>query len=179
MKSAIHYLLAMILLSTSLQAAGLPRQGNGQESSPKAQARKAKSAEPFRIFNPESIAKPAGYSHVAEVNGGRIVYIAGQVALDKSGNLVGKDDFRGQVQQVFENLKAAVEAAGGDFNSMVKLNYYCAESVDPGQITVVREVRDKYVNTANPPVSTFVFVKRLVRPEWMIEVEAVAVVKAQ
>jgi len=177
MKSAIHCLLVTLLVFTSLQAAGLPPQNGSQQPVAKAQEKKAKSAQPFRIFNPASIAKPTGYSHVAEVNGGKIIYIAGQVALDKSGNLVGKDDFRAQAQQVFENLKAAVEATGGDFNSVVKLNYYCAESVDPAQITVVREVRDKYVNTANPPVSTFVFVKRLVRPEWMIEVEAVAVVK--
>ncbi len=177
MKSAIHCLLVTLLVFASLQAAGLPPQNGSRQPAAKAQEKKAKSAQPFRIFNPASIAKPTGYSHVAEVNGGKIVYIAGQVALDKSGNLVGKDDFRAQAQQVFENLKAAVEAAGGDFNSVVKLNYYCAESVDPAQITVVREVRDKYVNTANPPVSTFVFVKRLVRPEWLIEVEAVAVVK--
>lgn len=133
---------------------------------------------PFHIFNPETMAKPTvGYSQVAEVSEGKIVYIAGQVALDKSGNLVGKDDLRAQVQQVFENLKAAVEASGGNFNNVVKLNYYCAASVDPSQMSVVREVRDKYVNTANPPTSTFVFVQRLVRPEWLIEVDAVAVVK--
>ncbi len=132
----------------------------------------------FRIFNPDTMAKPtAGYSHVAEVTGGKIVYIAGQVAIDKAGNLVGKDDFRAQVQQVFENLKAAVEAAGGDSHSIIKLNYYCAESVDPAQVAIVREIRDKYVNTANPPTSTFVVVKRLVRPEWLIEVDAVAVVQ--
>ena len=133
---------------------------------------------PFRIFNPDTMAKAtAGYSQVAEVNDGKIVYIAGQVALDRAGNLVGKDDFRAQVQQVFENLKAAVEAAGGDFTSVIKLNIYCAESVDPSQVPVVREIRDKYVNIKNPPTSTFVVVKRLVRPEWLIEVEAVAVVK--
>ena len=137
----------------------------------------SQSMPPFRIFNPDTIAKPTGYSHVAEINEGRIIYIAGQVALDRSGNLVGKDDFRAQTQQVFENLKAAVEAAGGDFKSVVKLNYYCAESVDAAQLPVMREIRDKYVNIANPPVSTLVFVKRLVRPEWMLEVEAVAVVR--
>jgi enamine deaminase RidA (YjgF/YER057c/UK114 family) len=133
---------------------------------------------PFHIFNPETMAKPtAGYSHVAEVTDGKIVYIAGQVALDRAGNLVGKDDFRAQVQQVFENLKAAVEASGGDSHNIIKLNYYCAESVDPAQVPIVREIRDKYVNTANPPTSTFVVVKRLVRPEWLIEVDAVAVVR--
>jgi enamine deaminase RidA (YjgF/YER057c/UK114 family) len=132
----------------------------------------------FRIFNPDTMAKPtAGYSQVAEIRSGKLVFIAGQVALDKAGNLIGKDDFRAQVQQVFENLKAAVASSGGNFNDVVKLNFYCAESVDPAQIPVVREIRDKYVNTANPPTSTFVVVKRLVRPEWMIEVEAVAVVK--
>lgn len=131
----------------------------------------------FRIFNPDTIAKPNGYSHVAEVNEGKIVYIAGQVSLDRSGNLVGKDDFRAQVQQVFENLKAAVEAAGGDFKNVIKLNYYCVETVDAAQLPVLREIRDKYVNSASPPVSTLVFVKRLVRPEWLLEVEAVAVVK--
>jgi len=138
----------------------------------------AKGTDSFRIFNPDTMAKPtAGYSHVAEVTGGKLVYIAGQVAIDRAGNLVGKDDFRAQVQQVFENLKAAVEAAGGDSHSIIKLNYYCAESVDPAQVPIVREIRDKYVNASNPPTSTFVVVKRLVRPEWLIEVDAVAVVQ--
>jgi enamine deaminase RidA (YjgF/YER057c/UK114 family) len=136
-----------------------------------------KETQPFRIFNPETMAKPAaGYSQVAEVHDGKIVYIAGQIALDKAGNLVGKDDFHAQVQQVFENLKSAVESTGGNFHSVIKLNYYCVAAVDPSQVPAVREIRDKYVNTANPPTSTFVFVPRLVRPEWLIEVEAVAVV---
>ena len=148
-----------------------------QNKSQTAQKDAAMSTRPFHIFNPDTMAKPtAGYSHVAEVTGGKIVYIAGQVALDRAGNLVGKDDFRAQVQQVFENLKAAVEAAGGDTHSIIKLNYYCSEKVDPAQIPAVREIRDKYVDTANPPTSTFVVVSRLVRPEWLIEIDAVAVV---
>jgi len=142
------------------------------------QNKKTKEEDLFHIYNPETMAKPtAGYSQVAEVHGGKTVYIAGQVALDPSGNLVGKDDFAAQVERVFQNLKAAVEAAGGDFHNVIKLNYYCVASVDPAQVPVVREIRDKYVNTANPPTSTFVFVPRLVRPEWLIEVDAVAVVK--
>ena len=131
----------------------------------------------FRLFNPDTMPKPAaGYSQVAEVMGGNLVYVAGQVALDLSGNLVGKDDFRAQTEQVFKNLKAAVEAAGGNFHDVIKLNFYCVDSVDPSLIPQVREVRDKHVNTQNPPTSTFVVVRRLVRPEWLIEVEAVAVV---
>jgi enamine deaminase RidA (YjgF/YER057c/UK114 family) len=147
------------------------------------QGRKDKSssmadASNFRIFNPDTMAKPvAGYSQVAEVTGGKVVYIAGQVALDASGNLVGKDDFRAQSEQVFKNLDAAVRAAGGSFHDVVKLNYYCAAAVDPSLIPQVRQIRDQYVNTQNPPTSTFVVVNRLVRPEWLIEVEAFAVVK--
>jgi enamine deaminase RidA (YjgF/YER057c/UK114 family) len=132
----------------------------------------------FRLFNPDTMAKPvAGYSQVGEVTGGKVVYVAGQVALDASGNLVGKDDFRAQAEQVFKNLDAAVRAAGGTFHDVIKLNYYCADAVDPAAIAQVREIRDKYVNTQSPPTSTFVVVRRLVRPEWLIEVEAVAVVK--
>jgi enamine deaminase RidA (YjgF/YER057c/UK114 family) len=130
----------------------------------------------FRLFNPDGLSKPAGYSHVGEVSRGRIVYIAGQVALDPAGNLTGKDDLRAQAQQVFENLKTALAAAGATFDDVIKLNYYCADSVDAAGIAVVREVRERYLNSKNPPVSTFVVVRRLVRPEWLIEVEAVAVI---
>jgi enamine deaminase RidA (YjgF/YER057c/UK114 family) len=169
------YFLSLVVLSFVLV------QMSPAQQSPVAKAERGKrsnDAQAVRIFNPETMAKPtAGYSQVAVVNDGKIVYVAGQVALDRSGNLVGKDDFRAQVQQVFENLKSAVEAAGGDFKDVIKLNYYCSENVDPSQLPVVREVRDKYVNTANPPTSTFVVVKRLVRPEWLIEVDAVAVVR--
>jgi enamine deaminase RidA (YjgF/YER057c/UK114 family) len=126
------------------------------------------------------MAKPVStYSQVVEVTGGKTVYIAGQVALDPSGNFVGKDDFRAQVDQVFKNLKLAVESAGGDMSSLVKTNYYVAESVDPAQMSAVREIRDRYINTSAPPTSTFVVVKRLAKPEYLVEVEAVAVVKGK
>ena len=168
--------VTFLLLATLVLAA--PMSGAAQEKKMNTKTKQAKAPTGVRIFNPDALAKPTvGYSQVAEVTGGKVVYIAGQISQDKNGNLVGKDDFRAQVTQVFDNLKAAVEAAGGTFHDVVKLNYYCAESVDPSQIPVVREVRDKYINTANPPTSTFVVVKRLVRPEWMIEVEAVAVVQ--
>ncbi len=129
------------------------------------------------LFNPETMFSPtAGYSQVAEVRGGKLVYIAGQVPFDKSGHLVGQDDFLAQTEQVFRNLKAAVEAAGGQFSDVVKLNYFCVEAVDPALIPQVLKVRDQFVDTKNPPISTFVVVKRLVNPQWLIEIEAVAVV---
>lgn len=128
----------------------------------------------FQVLTPETMPKSVGYSQAVVVRGGAVVFIAGQVALDKSGNVVGKDDFKSQTQQVFENLKAAVEAAGGSFNDVVKLNSYF---LDFSHLPEFREVRDKYINVKNPPASTAVQVPRLFRPEFLIEVEAVAVVQ--
>jgi enamine deaminase RidA (YjgF/YER057c/UK114 family) len=130
----------------------------------------------FQLLIPETMPKSAGYSQLALVTGGSVVFIAGQVALDKSGNVVGKDDFKAQIQQVFENLKAAVEAAGGSFNDVVKLNSYF---VDFSHLAEFREVRDKYINVKNPPASTAIQVPRLFRPEFLVEVEAVAVVPSE
>jgi len=131
-----------------------------------------------RLYNPPTMAKPvSNYSQVAEVTGGKLVFIAGQVGLDPSGKLVSQDDFRAQTEQIFKNLKLAVEAAGGQMSDLVKVNYFVAESVDPSQYATVREIRDRYINTAAAPASTFVVVKRLARPEYLIEVEAVAAIK--
>ena len=130
----------------------------------------------FQLLIPETMPKSVGYSQVATVTGGKIVFIAGQVALDKAGNVVGEDDFRAQVQQVFENLKAAVEAAGGTFDDVIKLNSYF---LDLSHLPEFREVRDKYINLKNPPASTAVQVPRLFRPEFLVEIEAVAVVKSK
>jgi enamine deaminase RidA (YjgF/YER057c/UK114 family) len=117
---------------------------------------------------------PAGYSQVVEVRGGRTLYISGQVALDSSGNVVGSGDFNAQVKQVFANLKARLDEAGASFNDVVKLNFYL---LDASNLQIVRDVRDTYVNREHPPASTLVVVKQLVRPELMVEVDAIAVTK--
>jgi enamine deaminase RidA (YjgF/YER057c/UK114 family) len=117
--------------------------------------------------------RPNGYAHLAKVKSGTPVFIAGQVALDPSGHLVGPGDFRAQAQQVFENLKSAVEAAGGSFSNIAKLNVYV---VDRSHLPQYREVRDQFIDIKNPPASTAVQVAALFRPEFLIEVEAVAVV---
>jgi enamine deaminase RidA (YjgF/YER057c/UK114 family) len=116
---------------------------------------------------------PVGYSHVAKSGGRPLAYIAGQASCDASGKLVGEGDFRAQVEQTFANLKLAVEAAGGAMSSVLKLNYYCVDSVAPAEQVAIRDVRDRYVNVAHPPASTFVVVSRLARPGWLIEIEAV------
>jgi enamine deaminase RidA (YjgF/YER057c/UK114 family) len=107
------------------------------------------------------------------VTAGRPVYLAGQVALDRSGAIVGPGDIRAQARQVFDNLQAGLQAVGAGFDQVVKLTFYL---VDVTQLPVVREVRDQYVNTQQPPASTAVEVRRLVRDDLLIEVEAVAVI---
>ena len=121
-------------------------------------------------MNPEAIAKPGGYSHVVEITGpGRIVYIAGQLGLKPDGKIAG--DFRAQTVQAFENLKAALAAVGATFNDVVKLNNYLVDIT--ANIGAYREVRDKYVNTAQPPASTTIGVPALARDGALFEAEAI------
>lgn len=127
-----------------------------------------------RFIKSDTLPPAPGYSQAVEVRpGSRIVYISGQVAMDHSGKLVGEGDLRAQATQTFENLKAALQTSGATFENVVKLNSYF---VDMSQLPAFREVRDKYVNTANPPASTAVQVSRLFREGYLVEVEAVAVV---
>ncbi len=124
----------------------------------------------LRFMNPEAIAKPGGYSHVVEITGpGRIVYVAGQLGLKPDGKIAG--DFRAQTVQAFENLKAALAAVGATFNDVVKLNNYLVD-ITPN-IAIYREVRDKYVNTKQPPASTTIGVPALARDGALYEVEAI------
>jgi enamine deaminase RidA (YjgF/YER057c/UK114 family) len=125
----------------------------------------------FQLFAPSTLHSPRGYSHAAKLTEGKPVFIAGQVALDKSGDLVGKDDLAAQAEQVFQNLKAILDAAGGSFRDVVKLNVYV---LDISRLPAYRDVRDRFVDTKNPPTSTAVQVSALFRPEFLIEIEAVA-----
>lgn len=133
------------------------------------------SRDSVRHINPPTISTPRGYSHVVVVPPGyTTVYLAGQVPLDSAGNVVGGGDFRVQATQVFENLRRALAAGGATFRDVVKLNFYV---LDATHLPELREVRDRYVNTAAPPVSTLVEVRRLFREDVALEVEAVAVVR--
>ena len=122
--------------------------------------------------NPQGLSTPTGYSHVVSASGGKTVYIAGQVAFDAQGNLVGKGDLAAQTKQVFENLAIALKAAGATFSNVVKTNYYLR---DASQVAIVREIRSKYF-TSELPASTLVEVPRLANPDFLIEIEVIAVV---
>lgn len=133
------------------------------------------SPEQVRFLTPATLPASSGYSQVVTVTGGQTIYVAGQVALDVSGKLVGPDDFRAQAEQVFANLQAALAAAGAEFRQVVKLNMYV---LDRAHLPTLREVRDRYVNTEAPPASTLVVVSGLAREEFLLEVEAVASIPA-
>ena len=125
--------------------------------------------------NPPALSKPTGYTHVVEVSGpAKTVYISGQIALDKSGNLVGGNDMRGQAEQVFKNLAAALAAAGAKFSDVVKMNTY---TTDMAQVQAIRDVRTRHFGSVTP-ASTLVQVVHLARPELLLEIEVIAVVAA-
>jgi enamine deaminase RidA (YjgF/YER057c/UK114 family) len=131
-------------------------------------------ASDVRYLNPETLPKPAGYTHVVDAPaGGRLIHVSGQVGLDRAGKVVGDGDFREQTIQSFENLKRALAAAGAEFRHVVKINMFV---LDMAHLQTLREVRDRYVDTASPPASTLVQVSRFFRDDLLFEVDATAVI---
>jgi 2-iminobutanoate/2-iminopropanoate deaminase len=121
------------------------------------------------IATPE--AKPvANYKMANRMEGGRLLYIAGQVAWDSSGNIVGKGDVRAQARQVFENLRGVLQAAGGDLSSLMKITTYITRIEN---FPAVAEARSA-VFQGELPASTLIVVKSLFHPDFLIEVEGVA-----
>ncbi len=113
-----------------------------------------------------------GYSHAVAASG-RLVAIAGQVAMDEHGELVGPGDPVAQTERVFENLRLALDVAGASFADIIKFGVYVT---DISILPVVREIRDRHIDRARPPASTAVQVAALFRPGYLVEIEAIAVV---
>ncbi len=128
-----------------------------------------------QFINPAGMMKPTSYTHVVIAQPGRIVHIAGQVAFNEKGEVVGKGDLRAQTAQVLENLTSALKAAGATWNDVVKINTYVV-NYSPEMLPALREVRSKYITGPNLPASTLVGVQALANPDFLIEIEAVAVI---
>ncbi|MET7016712.1 RidA family protein [Bacillus mycoides] len=105
-------------------------------------------------------------------NAKRTIYISGQVAINVDGHIVGNGDLGTQTRQVFENIKVALEASDLNFNDVVKLTFFLT---DISQMAIVRDIRDQYINTNNPPASSAVEVNKLINNKLLIEIEAIAV----
>ena len=129
---------------------------------------------PNRFIKPEGLSNNPAYTHVVAATAGTTVYISGQVAVDASGVTVGPGDLEAQTRQVMENLKVALAAAGATFDAVVKITTFVV-GYEPSMRAVIAGVRSSYLSGDNPPASTLVGVQALAAPEWLIEIEAVAV----
>jgi enamine deaminase RidA (YjgF/YER057c/UK114 family) len=130
----------------------------------------------IRHINPPELGTPPGYSQVVEVRAGRLVFIAGQTAVDRNGEIVGKNDFGAQATQVFDNLAAALAAVGATAANLVKLTVFVT---DMDNLYSYREARNRFFATVTPPAApavTLVEVSKLYGPDFLIEIEAVAAV---
>ena len=127
------------------------------------------------FINPKGLATPHGYTHVIATKPSKMVFISGQVAMDTQGHLVGKGDLRAQTKQVFENLKTALAASGATFDDVVKITWY-VKGYNPQLLPILRDVRDQYVKKEAPPTSTLVGVTSLFQDDYLLEVDAVAVI---
>jgi len=113
------------------------------------------------------------YTHVVTVSGtGKMIFVAGQLARDANGNLVGKGDMRTQIQQVGENIKTGLEAAGATLADIVKTNTFVTNYEEYAKHG---DMRARYFGPATP-TSTTVQISRLADPEAMVEIEAIAVI---
>jgi enamine deaminase RidA (YjgF/YER057c/UK114 family) len=128
-----------------------------------------------QFLNPLQLGKTHGWTHVVVSTGGKTIYISGQTAVDASGQVVGKGDLKRQAEQTFENLRVALAAAGATWADVVATRLYVV-NLKPADVPIIREVRSRYVSPDHPPASTLVGVQALVGPEWLIEIEATAVV---
>ena len=127
-----------------------------------------------QFLNPPTLCPTFGWTHIVTASGGKTVYISGQVSVNERGEVLGKGDMRAQAEQTYENLKHALAAAGATFRDVVKMNLFVV-GLKPEHVPLLREVRSRYVSAEQPPASTLVGVSALVGADWLIEIEAVAV----
>ena len=116
-----------------------------------------------------TVHKTVGYSHAARA-AGTLLFVAGQIAQDPDGNIVGRGDIEAQAVQVFENLQAVLKAGGASLNDVVKLTTYTTNVAHRAKIA---EVRARYFTSYFPP-NTFLVVASLATPDYLLEIEAIA-----
>ena len=134
----------------------------------------AEDTDTIRRINPPELDTPRGYSQIVDVRAGRLVFIAGQTALDEAGHLVGRDDVAAQAAQVFHNLDIALRAVGLTPANLVKLTVFLRDMSD---LSAYREARNRFLASTTPPAApaiTLVEVSRLYGSDFLIEIEAIA-----
>ena len=126
-------------------------------------------------LKPKGLSINPAYSHVAVASGSRTIYIAGQVSIDEKGAVVGAGDIGAQTEQVMRNLGKCLEAAGASFEHVVKITTYVV-NYKPELRAAIGKARTPFFGDRPPPARTLVGVSALAAPEWLIEIEAIAVV---
>ncbi len=124
---------------------------------------------------PEGLFENPAFSQVVVAAGTRTIYTAGQVSIDADGKLVGAGDLAAQTAQVMRNVGLALAAAGASFADVVKITTYVV-NYKPEHRAVVGKARTPFFAGGTPPASTLIGVAALALPEWLVEIEAVAVV---
>jgi len=127
-----------------------------------------------KFINPDGLMRPGAFTPVVATRGGRTLYIAGQVAQNERGELIGPGDLAAQAEQVYQNIGLALRGARATFNDLVKITVYVV-NMKPEHRDLMGKVRARHVNKDNPPASTLVGVQALAKPEYLVEVEAIAV----
>ena len=128
----------------------------------------------LEFLKPKGLFEPSGYSHVV-VSHGPLIHVAGQVPTDVTGATIGVGDFRRQVEQVFANLDLALAAGGGSFHSIAAMTIYCVSAVDRSELKEISASLSKRTGRRAPPAITVTFVASLLKPEWLIEVQALGI----
>jgi enamine deaminase RidA (YjgF/YER057c/UK114 family) len=134
------------------------------------------SAPQIKRINPAELGTPPGYSQIVDVRASRLVFIAGQTATDRDGNVIDKNDFPTQAEQVFRNLATALTAAGCTAASLIKLTVFLR---DINNLAAYRQARDRFFATVTPPAApavTLIEVSRLYGADFLIEIEAIAAI---
>ncbi|HEY3304120.1 MAG TPA: RidA family protein [Candidatus Binatia bacterium] len=125
-----------------------------------------------KVIQPKSLSDPRPrYSQGILAEGGRLLFVAGQTASDKDGNVVGKGDIEAQTQQVFKNLRAVLEEAGGSLDNLVMTTTYITDRKYREGYNKVRMQQYK----KNSPTSTLVIITGLAHPDYLIEINGIAV----
>lgn len=132
----------------------------------------------IELLSPEGLHKNPAFSQVAIVEGTyRTIYIGGQNAVDKDGSIVGKGDIETQAKQVLQNLETALKAGGGSFTHIIKWNVYLVQGQSAERALKVFQAPMSKMK--NPPLITGVFVAGLANPDFLLEMEAIAIVPAE
>jgi enamine deaminase RidA (YjgF/YER057c/UK114 family) len=124
----------------------------------------------------EGLVQNVGFSQVVVASGTRTIYTAGQVAIDRGGSTVGPGDLAAQVTQAMHNVGLALKAAGASYADIVKITTYVV-GYQPKHRTIIGKARAPYFAARKPPASTLVGVSALALPEWLVEIEAIAIVE--